>query len=166
MNGIATSVVVHPSRLLRWSLLSMAALLMVVAIELLQIAVADERLVMHQLLALVCVAAALRLLYGGLTLTESLVIDVSGTGVIHLHHTGRIAADKRSSVSDDQHSSEVVQLLKDSTLWSSMLLLRLRSATGQIFVIPVLPDSMSADSFRHLSMACRWIVRQDAIPHP
>ena len=166
MNGIATSVVVHPSRRLRFLLLLMAVLLGVVSLQLLRMPAAESRLVLHQLLSMVCVAAALRLFYRGLTLTKSCVIDVSGTGAIHLHHTGRVAAEKRSSVSDDQHSSEVVQLLKDSTLWSSMLLLRLRSTNGHVFVIPVLPDSTSTDSFRHLSIACRWIVRQEAVLHP
>ncbi len=160
MNGIATSVVVHPSRLLRLLLLSMAVLLIHVLVQLLLMPVAEARLVIHQLLAVVCAAAALQLFYRGLTLTKSVVIDVSGTGTIRLHHTGRVAADMRCSVSDDQHGSEVVQLLKDSTLWSSMLLLRFQSAQGRVFVIPVLPDSMSADSFRALSIACRWIIRQ------
>jgi hypothetical protein len=36
----------------------------------------------------------------------------------------------------------------------------------QVVVIPVLSDAMSADSFRHLSIACRWIIRQDTSPHP
>ena len=161
MNGIATSVVVHPSRRLRFLLLLMAVLLGVVSLQLLRMPAAESRLVLHQLLSMVCVAAALRLFYRGLTLTKSCVIDVSGTGAIHLHHTGRVAAEKRSSVSDDQHSSEVVQLLKDSTLWSSMLLLRFQSAKGRVLVVPVFPDSMSADAFRTLSIACRWIIRQD-----
>lgn len=165
MNGIATSVVVHPSRLLRFLLLSMAALIVLVSVQLLRMPGTEARLVIHQLLAMVCVAAALRLFYLALTLTTDFVIDVSGTGVIHLNHTGRVAADMRLSVSDDQHGSEVVQLLKDSTLWSSMLLLRFQSANGQVFVIPVLPDSMSTDAFRALSIACRWIIRQGPSNH-
>lgn len=161
MNSIATSVVVRPSRLLRWLMLSMAALLSYVSVRLSQAPVGGDDLVIHQLLAIVCVAAAIRLFYTALTRSTSFVIDISGTGAIHLHHTGRVAADERYSVSDGQHCSEVVQLLKDSTLWSSMLLLRFQSTKDRVIVIPVFPDSMSADSFRALSIACRWIIRQD-----
>ena len=161
MNGIATSVVAHPSRLLRYLLLAMSVLLFSAAVLLWQIPATEVRLVVHQLLAMVCSVAALSLFYSALTLTKSFVIDISGTGVIRLHHTGQVAADAGHSVSNDQQDSEVVQLLKDSTLWSSMMLLRLRMANGQVVVIPVLSDAMSADSFRHLSIACRWIIRQD-----
>lgn len=166
MNGIATSVVIHPSCLLRCLLLAMSALLLSAALLLWETPATEARLVMHQLLAMVCVAAALGLLDRALTLTKSFVIDISGTGVIRLNHTRQVAADTGHSVSNDQQGSEVVQLLKDSTLWSSMMLLRLRLVNGQVVVIPVLSDAMSADSFRHLSIACRWIIRQDTSPHP
>ena len=161
MNGIATSVVIHPSRLLRCLLLTMSVLLLSAALLLWQMPATEARLVIHQLLAMVCVAAALGLVSRALTLTKSFVIDISGTGVIRLHHTGQVAADTGHSVSNDQQGSEVVQLLKDSTLWSSMLLLRFRYATAQIIVIPVLHDSMRAEAFRALSIACHWIIRQD-----
>ena len=166
MSAIATSAVVRPSRLLRCSLLVMTALLSLVSVLLLRIPAQEERLVIHQLLAMACVAAALRLMHRALTCTKSFVVDVSGTGAIRLHHTGQVAAKVDCSVSNDQQGSEVVQLLKDSTLWSSMLLLRLRSTNGRVYEVPVLPDSTSADSFRHLSIACRWIIRQEAVLHP
>ena len=170
MSTIATSVIVRPSRLLRSVLLVMSALLFLVSVLLLRMPVGmtaeEARLVIHQLLAMTCAAAALSLIHTAMTLTKSFVIDVSGTGAIRLHHTGRVAADAGYFVSNDQQGSEVVQLLKDSTLWSSMLLLRLRSTNGHVFVVPVLRDSTSTDSFRHLSIACRWIVRQEAVLHP
>ncbi len=165
MNGIATSVVVRPSLLLRGLLLLMAALLVLAAVQLLQIPAEQTRFVMHQLLAMVCVVAALRMFYGARKLTKAFVIDISGSGAIHLNHTEWVTAGERASVSDDQHSSEVVQLLRDSTLWSFMLLLRFRSAKGRVVVIPVLPDSLSAESFRALSIACRWIIRQAPPSH-
>lgn len=162
--SIATSATVRPSRLLRLALLAMSLLLVVVASKLLQMPVSGLRLVIHQLLSVVCVLAVLALFLYARWQQKVFVIDISGTGSIGLHHTGRVAADPHFFVSDDQHSSEVFQLLKDSTLWSSMLLLRLRSANGQVFTVPVLPDSVSAASFRSLSIACRWIVSQE-LPH-
>ena len=71
MNGIATSVVAHPSRLLRYLLLAMSVLLFSAAVLLWQIPATEVRLVVHQLLAMVCSVAALSLFYSALTLTKS-----------------------------------------------------------------------------------------------
>ena len=157
--SIAISVMVRPSRLLRLSVAAMGLLLLVSASLLLMSSSSDERLVLRHLFSVVCAAAAVPLFFHARSLarqTNVCAIDISGTGEIRLHHTGRVAAAPGSG--------EVVQLLKDSTLCSSMLLLRLRSANGQLFVVPVLPDSLDASSFRCLSIACRWIVNQDLAP--
>ena len=162
--SIAVSVIVRPSRLLRWAVACMSALLLVTAVLLLIPPGTGERLVFRHLSALVCVAAAIALFFRRSRLSNVSGIDISGTGVIRLHHTGRVAADARVPCSDGHSGGEVVQLLKDSTLWSSMLLLRLRSANGQVHTVIVLPDSMDAEAFRLLSMACRWIAHQDLVP--
>ena len=162
--SIATTATIHPSRCLQCLLLMMAVLLLAVAVQLMRMPAAGTRLVIHQLLSVVCVAAVVQLFFAVRRLAKVFVIDISGTGVIRFHHTGRVAADALICVSDHQHSDEVVQSLRDSTLWSSMLLLRLRSAHGRVFVVPVLPDSMSAASFRSLSIACRWIATQNPSP--
>ncbi len=160
--SIATSVTVRPSRRLQLLMLLMMIALVVVGLQLLRLPAAGERLVLHQLLSVVCGAAALLLFSAARRLSKVVVIDISGLGVIRLHHTGRVADATPVSVSDHQHSDAVVQLMKDSTLWSSLLLLRLRSATGRVFVVPVLPDAVCADAFRSLSLACRWIATQAA----
>ena len=157
---IATSVIVYPSRLMRMAMMTMAVLLLISAAQLLMIAEHSDRLVLCRLLSLVCVAAAIRFFFPPRALSNTCAIDISGVGEIRLHHTGRVAADPSNLFPKWQHRGEVVQLLKDSTLWSSMLLLRLQSANGHVFVVPVLPDSMDAVSFRSLSIACRWIAIQ------
>lgn len=154
--SVAVAVIVRPSLLLRLALLAMGLLLLVSASLLLAPSDTGERLVLRHLFSAVCAAAAVPLFFRARRLTNLFAIDISGTGEIRLHHTGRVAAAPMSG--------EVVQLLKDSTLCSSMLLLRLRSANGRLFVVPVLPDSMDASSFRCLSIACRWIVNQDLAP--
>lgn len=54
-------------------------------------------------------------------------------------------------------NGEPVRLLKDSTLWPHLLLLRLQDDSGKTRVVPVLPDCVSRDSFRALAVACAWI---------
>ena len=118
------------------AMMVMSVLLFISAMQLLMIAESGERLVLCRLLSLVCVAAAIRLFFPSQALSNTLAIDISGVGEIRLHHTGRVAADPSNLFSKWQHRGEVVQLLKDSTLWSSMLLLRLQSANGHVFVVP------------------------------
>lgn len=48
-------------------------------------------------------------------------------------------------------------LLRGTTLWSRLLLLRLRLDSGSVRTIAILPDSVPDDTFRALSVACRWI---------
>jgi toxin CptA len=58
-------------------------------------------------------------------------------------------------------NGEVMTLLHDSTIWTNLLLLRLQAAGGKITVVRVLPDCVSQESFRALSVACRWIAAQN-----
>lgn len=85
-------------------------------------------------------------------------IDISGSGQIRLRF---VAPDPRETpkLAAKEHNADgaLVTLLADSTLWSRFLMLRLRDEGGRVHVLPILPDSVSAESFRALSVACRWI---------
>ena len=54
-------------------------------------------------------------------------------------------------------SGGLAQLLAGSTVWPNLLLLRLRLENGRVRTIPVLPDSVSRETFRALQVACRWV---------
>lgn len=86
-------------------------------------------------------------------------LDVTGTGQIRLADTSLEAFVHGSPPARLPPSGgEVVQLLGDSTLWPFMLILRLRSkSTGQVTVVPVLPDSLDSGSRHALLVACRWV---------
>ncbi|HEY8609381.1 MAG TPA: protein YgfX [Noviherbaspirillum sp.] len=87
-------------------------------------------------------------------------IDISGTGQIRLvevDETGACSAADRPHL---KKNGQVVHLLPSSTLWRQLLLLRLRTETGRIINVPVMPDCVSPDGFRTLSVACRWILSQ------
>jgi toxin CptA len=87
-------------------------------------------------------------------------IDISGAGQIRLVEacgTGACAAANRPHL---KKNGQVVHLLPSSTLWRQMLLLRLRTGSGRVITVPVMPDSVSQNGFRALSVACRWILSQ------
>ena len=82
-------------------------------------------------------------------------IDISGEGQIRL--TSQIDGHDNDKNVHAQSSGDLMTLLPGSTLWSRMLILRLINDPGQTKVLIVLPDSLSGDEFRSLSVACRWI---------
>jgi hypothetical protein len=93
---------------------------------------------------------ALTLSFSLLKNSNSHRIDISGVGLIRLTvyqlMPGGVCAD-----------GTLVTLMPGSTLWPGLLLLHLRDENGVMVVLPVLPDSVSAGSFRPLSVACRTI---------
>ncbi len=106
-------------------------------------------------LSAVCAIAADGLALFPLSTTKACRIDVTGIGQILLTDTAHEAVVDRTDAAIA--AAEVVQLLGDSTLWSSLMVLRLQSASGRITRLVLLPDSMDREAFRALSVACRWI---------
>jgi hypothetical protein len=96
-------------------------------------------------------------------LIKTFHLDISGIGQIRLTQYNGVFnfADRKSSPLDEGDTA-VVHLMKESTLWPHLLMLRLKSEHGVVFTVPVLPDSVSGDGFRELSIACRWIVARTA----
>jgi hypothetical protein len=85
-------------------------------------------------------------------------IDISGVGQLRLTRVDAIPGScQEKNWPHVNEGGEVVRLLNDSTIWPHLLLLRLQKDSGKITVVPVLPDSVSRDGFRALSVACRWI---------
>jgi hypothetical protein len=154
--SIAVSAVVRPSRLLM--LLSAAMSIVLMAAATLLVLAADERL--HHALAVVCaiasVAVVLFLLHG----RKAFRIDITGLGQIRLVDTSLIAEAKLTTSS--LGGGEVVQLLRGSTFWSSLMVLCLQSDSGRITVLIIFPDSTDCDAFRSLSVACRWIAARQS----
>lgn len=88
---------------------------------------------------------------------KNLHIDISGTGQIRLIKVAAAGSCQEKNWPHVKRDSELVRLLPDSTIWPHLLLLHLQSDDGQVTVVPVLPDCVSRDCFRALSVACRWI---------
>lgn len=89
---------------------------------------------------------------------NSLHIDISYNGQIKVEEDKALAAVHTKAVlQQERSSSEVVKLMPNSTIWTHLLLLRLQAKDRKIRTVLILPDCMSANSFRALSVACRWI---------
>ena len=144
--SIAVSARIGRSRLLASLCFSMAGVLLAAAALLMAGVPA---------LSAVCAIAAAGLALFPLSAAKACRIDVTDIGQILLTDTAHeAAADRTDTVIA---AAEVVQLLGDSTLWSSLMVLRLQSASGRITCLVLLPDSMDREAFRALSVACRWI---------
>ena len=161
--SIATSVIVQPSRFLSLALVVMGLLLLMTATLLVNFPAKDSALVFHQSLILLCAAAAITSFLYAVRYRKIFFIDISGNGVIHLRQTEQVAIPESVPFSyAPQDRGELVQLQRDSTLWSMLLLLRFQSGNGLIHTVIVLPDSLDDASFRALTSACHWIASQGA----
>ena len=163
--SIATSVVVRPSNYLSIALIAMSVFLLASAVILVRSPVGDSALVFHQLLVVICVSAAIYSVLSRARYRKIFFIDISASGVIRLRHTDPTAQpESHLPMSDLQDRGEIVQLQRDSTLWSMLLLLRFRSGNGSVRTVMVLPDSLDEASFRTLSTACHWVALQGVEP--
>ena len=154
--SIALSAQIRPSRLLQLLFFCMAAVLLLTSLRLLwAIDMAHFFVSLHALLGAICAIASFALVASCFRRRTALRIDVTGLGQIQLLETCA-DADAGSPTRSDAEG-EVVRLCPGSTLWSSLMVLRLQSVSGRITTLILLPDSLSDDAFRSLSVACRWI---------
>ncbi|MBS1169485.1 MAG: fliK [Burkholderiaceae bacterium] len=157
--SIAISVIVKPSRMLFRLLLAMC-----LCVALAGIVIGGEIWGHYTLSARVALATAcfVSAFIAILQIPRQRIaysIDISGIGQIRI----RQYSLRQQEVTGEWES---VRLAEASTIWPSLMFLRLESRQRKKFVLRVFPDSVSADEFRALSVACRWIVargkQQDA----
>lgn len=96
--------------------------------------------------------------YHGICHRKTIHIDISGAGQIRL----RFEASSRWSCMNKNwphvaQDERVYRLQRGSTIWTHLLLLRLEDEEQGRITIPILPDCVSRDNFRTLSVACRWL---------
>lgn len=156
--SIATSVIVRASPSLRMlsAAMSLGAVLIGVLIASGQIG--ETTSIARALLAAASIFLGFFGFYHGVRHRNHQHIDISGTGQIRLAETGDTGPCAAANRPYLKKNGQVVHLLPSSTLWRRMLLLRLRTGSGRIITVPIMPDSVSRDSFRALSVACRWIL--------
>lgn len=156
--SIAVSAVIHPSRLLFALAISMCLGTGLIGIVIGVGWVGNLSLLARAALTTVCISMSCWGLNRSMVSRKSLHIDISGIGQMRLAEHNKLAASTLPGDSQQSwHSGEVVQLMTGSTLWPYLLLLRLQTKDRQVRILPILPDCVGADSFRALSVACRWV---------
>lgn len=105
-------------------------------------------------LALACVLAAVVALVLVLRERKIIWLHISASGQIRVVEHLLPSARAKPQVM----KAGLAQLLAGSTIWPGMLFLRLRLENGKTRTIPILTDSVSEDTFRALSVACRWLI--------
>lgn len=138
--SIAVSAVIVPSRLLRCAQVLFGAA---------NLAAAAALVVRAPAAATACLLAAAVLL-GALARGPTVRrIDISGLGQLRLTVQQDIGAGAARV--------ELAEVLRGSTAWPGLMLLRLRRADGRVGALALLPDSVESGQFRCLSVAIRNI---------
>lgn len=159
---IAVSTLVRPSRWLRISAVSIC--LMALSVPLFVgtgLVKSNVSTFLNIIISFGCLIATTIGLWMALSRQQMYRIDISGIGQIRLTV---LKASARSSLANESHrdtdyqiNGEIVRLMENSTIWPGLLLLRLQLEGGAISTLPILYDCVSHDSFRALSVACKWI---------
>ena len=167
--SIAVSVVVRPSRLLLTAVAAMCAAVSAIGVLIASASIGELAVTTRFVLALSCLFLAFFGFYHTVRNRKAHHIDISGNGQIRLGEAGARNAScqerNRPHLSDLNEGAQAVRLLKDSTIWPGMLLLRLQAADERVTVVPILPDCVSRDEFRALSVACRWCATHSESEH-
>lgn len=162
--SIAVTAVIKPSRVL-FGLVSFCCLVVCVMGSMLSLGWIGDLSTLQKIIipggGFSCAFLAFSQFYRG---RKTIRIDISGTGKIWLTHYSVL--ETLSLISEEAGSFKknegvLVQLMEGSTLWSNLLLLHLRSEQGDIFILPILPDCVTSEVFRALSVAFRWIAMQE-----
>jgi toxin CptA len=161
--SIAVSALVHPSKLL--ARLEIAMGLFVALIGFLVISSWGDGLapIPRFVAAVICVPVSIWIILHHVIPGKSLHIDISGNGQIRIREYYELTSSVGPLEMHKDHG-KIVYLMMSSTLWPHMMVLRLQGEDGQLKVVTILQDSMGAEEFRALSVACRWIATHKT-PH-
>ena len=146
----------------RWMLTLVAALCVCASVigGLIGMGLVGELSVLMRLIcALLCVILACAGFVNMLRRRKIHHLDISGTGQIRLRLVVKAASRETLNIAPEAPNADgiLVTLLADSTLWPHFLMLRLQDEVGRVHLLPILADGLSAESFRAVSVACRWI---------
>jgi hypothetical protein len=147
--SIAISVVLRPSKILRFCTISFAVLLLSIGIyigNLKTLSLPNQSV----LIALCCFAAWHSFFYNQKIAKTSWRIHIDGQGQLRCQPNTQAA---------DATDSPLLNLMPGTTLWTHALFLRLHNQEQNIRMnLVVLSDALSKDEFRRLAVACKWIV--------
>lgn len=158
MSTIAVSADIKPSRLLL--LITAFACLCVLLVGMVCLLMPGQlSLLLRATLAAACFIAAASALFLILRGRKTIWLHISATGQIRV--VEHLISSSSARAKPQVMRAGLAQLLAGTTIWPGMLFLRLRLENGKTRTIPILSDSVSEDTFRALSVACRWLVSRN-----
>lgn len=155
--SIAVSVQVHPSRFFSLCTCAMAMLLLLTGLFVISGYAGTFGFFSRAGILAACMVSALFFVFLHFQSKKTFRIDISGSEQIRLREdtpnvSGRIFPQKR--IASD---AEEFYLVNGSTIWPSMLLLRLKSDSNRERSLIIFSDSMKEDEFKALYIACQWL---------
>lgn len=155
--SIAVSVTVKPSRLL----FALTGAMCVIAVSVAPIVYFAEpgqfSYLFRAVLSTTCVASATVAISLAFSRRKTWCIDISGIGNIRLMEY----KDAPQSFGQSDAFGRRVWLAGQSTLWPWCLFLHLRDEQQKVTTLLILKDSLPAEAFRALTVACRWIAEHN-----
>lgn len=152
--SIAVSADIKPSRLLLIMAATVAITVAIIGIIFALALIGQLSVVIRLSVAVVCLVVAMLAFWSALRNRKAVWLHISGAGQIRLvEHQAMVQTRTGSLVM----TGGLAQLLAGSTVWPNLLLLRLRLENGRVRTIPILPDSVSKETFKALQVACRWV---------
>lgn len=162
--SIAVSAIVRPSRLLLMAVGVMIALSVSVGIAIGLGGLGELSVAARFSLCIFSFFLAFVGFYHGIRQQKTIHIDISDTGRMRIVDAASFESCAKKKRPHVMGGTRVVQLMKSSTIWPHLLLLLLQTEDGDIVALPILPDSVSCEAFRALSVACRWIAQRNDSP--
>lgn len=144
--GIAQTILLKPSRILKVALFAIAALVNFSVSYVVAVRLGSGKTGLLVVLAVLC--ASLILIKKCIAAQSSWRIDIGDDGQLILRGKPPLRGEAVHAL---------VSLGERSTLWPQLLVLHLHAADGARYIIPVLPDSTDDAGFRGLLVALRWI---------
>jgi len=108
-----------------------------------------------------CIFIAFSVLYQQARKRSEFHIHISGAGQIRFAELKSTRTGRKSNGPLFTKTETEARLSAATTIWPWLLVLRLQLDNQAVVTIPVLPDCMPADTFRALSVACRWLAARE-----
>ena len=154
--SIAVSAVVQPSRILLFIVIAMVSLCLSIGLYFAVGMNGSIPIVARVVIPLFSLCGAIAVCSWIKSYRLPYRIDILESGHVRFFPSGTLA-QKDVLVTDDGTDDAFFHVLPTSTTWSSMLVLNLRSDDGLAATAVILPDCLTPESFREISVACRWI---------
>ena len=161
--SIAVSVVLHPSQFLLRYLRAFAVVLLIAGVS---VACLDELpVVVRSVNVVLCwLGSAYLVVFSHRLHQRTGRLSVSGLG--QLRYQSCLISLPVSKHSLNQRNDPLFYLSSGTTLWPSVLFLRLRRpAHNSILNLVIFSDSLGLEDYRRLSVACHWIVAHSEAAH-